>query len=159
MIFVPNLPKKVHFLTSLSFFIVPFLPWKCTFVGGRTRYDKDLLFVWLLMKKVLHWDYRTIADMAGISHSTLIRANDFFLVHGIYLRFFRDLVKTAYKNGMIQGDKVSLDSSFVKTFSRKQERGSGGWNGKKEAIGFKLHLLIDAHTSFSIALIVGDGVP
>ncbi len=157
MTFVPNLPKKVHFLTELSFSIQSFLPWRCAFVGGRKGYDKDLLFLCLLIKKVLHWDYRTISDIVGVSHSTLIRANDFFLVHGIYLKFFRYLVKMAYKNGLIYGEKVSLDSSFVQTFSKKREDGSGGWNGKKEAIGFKLHLLIDAQTSFPIALIVGNG--
>ena len=158
MKFVPNLPKKVQFLETLSFSIHPFLPWRRPFDGGRKGYDKDLLFVWLLIKKILHWDYRTISDMAGVSHSTLVRANHFFLTGKVYAKFFRHLVKVAYKNGLIQGKKVSLDSSFVKTFSRKQETGSGGWNGHKEAIGFKLHLLIDASTSFPLALIVGDGV-
>jgi transposase len=158
MTIVPNLPKKVHFLTELSFSIHAFLPWKRTFDGGRKGYDKTLLFLWLLIKKIVHWDYRTIADMAGVSHSTLVRANTFFLQEGVYEKFFRHLVKVAYKNGLIQGKKVSLDSSFVKTFSKRQEYGSGGWNGHKEAHGFKLHLLIDAHTSFPLALIVGDGV-
>lgn len=155
---VPNLPKKVQFLTSLSCSITSFLPWRRTFDGGRKGYDKDALFLWLLMKKILHWDYRTIADMAGMSHSTLIRANDFFLLHNIYLKYFQHLVKHAYKNGFIHGKKVVLDSSFVPTFSRKEEPGSRGWNGKKETYGFKLHLLIDANTSFPIALILGDGL-
>jgi hypothetical protein len=143
--------KKSIFLTTLSFSIQPFLPWKCTFGGGRKGHDKDRLFVWLLMKKMLHWDYRSIADMAGVSHSTLVRANEFFLTRDVYEKFFRHLVKTAYKNGLIQGKKISLDSAFVPTFSKKEERGSRGWNGKKETFGFKLHLLIDADTSFPIA--------
>jgi len=158
MILVPNLPKKVQFLTSLSFSIHQFLPWKCTFEGGRKGYDKDLLFIWLLIKKITHWDYRTIADMAGISHSTLIRANTYFLLTHIYEKFFRSLVKLAYKKGLIRGEKVSLDSSFIHTFSTHQEDGSKGWNGHKEAFGFKLHLLIDVKSSFPLALIVGDGV-
>lgn len=47
-----------------------------------------------------------------------------------------------------------MDSSFVNTFSGKQEEGSEGWNGFKDAFGFKLHLLIDCETKFPIALIV-----
>ena len=51
-----------------------------------------------------------------------------------------------------------MDSSFVKTYSGKEEVGSGGWNGYKEAIGFKLHSLIDAETGSLIALIITNGV-
>jgi len=155
---VPNLPKKVQFLTHLSVSISSFLPWRRVFDGGRKGYNKDVLFLWLLVKKMLGWDYRTIAEMAGMSHSTLIRANDFFLLHNIYLKYFQHLVKHAYKHGVIQGEKVSLDSSFVPTFSGKEECGSRGWNGKKETYGFKLHLLIDAKTSFPMALMMGDGL-
>ena len=36
--------------------------------------------------------------------------------------------------------------------------GSEGWNGFKEAYGFKLHLLIDCETKFPIALIVTNGL-
>src|SRR3989344_7706012 len=51
-----------------------------------------------------------------------------------------------------------MDSSFVKTYSGHEEDGSLGWNGHKEAIGFKLHALIDANTGCLIALIIGDGL-
>lgn len=155
---VPNLPKKVQFLTQLSLPFASFLPKKDRFEGGRIGYDKNFLFLWLLIKKTLNFDYRTIGEMAGVSHSTFIRANHFFLESKVYFKIFRHLVKFAYKNKIIEGKKVSLDSSFVQTFSKKQEVGSGGWNGHKEKYGFKLHLLIDANTSFPIALIVGDGV-
>lgn len=155
---VPNLPKKVQFLNEISFPLSPFFPEKDRFAGGRIGYDKQFLFVWLLIKKMMHWDYRTIGEMAGTSHSTLIRANQFFLESKTYFKIFRHLVKVAYKKGLIQGKKVSLDSSFVQTFSKKHEEGSGDWNGHKKKYGFKLHLLIDANTSFPMALIVGDGV-
>lgn len=158
MTLVPNLPKKVQFLTDLSLPFAHFLPENDRFEGGRIGYDKHLLFMWLLIKKTLHFDYRTIGEMAGVSHSTLIRANQFFLDSNVYFKIFRHLVKHAYKNNVIEGKKVSLDSSFIQTFSKKQEIGSGGWNGHKEKYGFKLHLLIDANTSFPLALIVGDGV-
>lgn len=50
--------------------------------------DKELLFIWLLIKKVTNWDYRTIASMAGVSHPTLIRANNLFMRKGIYQKVF-----------------------------------------------------------------------
>src|SRR5947207_3397880 len=123
---VPNLPKKVHFLTAYSFSLVTTLCQKSRseeFVGGRKGYAKKKLFFWLLVKKVLHWDYRTIADMAGVSHPTLIRANELFLKKGIYEKVFRDLVKQAYKKGLIRGRTVAFDSSFVHTFSKHGELG------------------------------------
>lgn len=155
---VPNLPKKVQYLTELAFSVERFLPWRCSFIGGRKGYNKDVLFVWLLIKKVLHWDYRTIGEMAGVCHSTLVRVNEYFLRNQVYEKVFRYLVRQAYHKGLIVGKKVALDSSFVATFTKQQEKGSGGWNGHKEKYGFKLHLLIDVQTSFPIAVIVGDGV-
>jgi len=128
------------------------------FIGGRIGYDKKTLFVWLLIKKVMGWDYRTVSDMAGVCHTTLVRTNEKFSRLGVYQKFLISLVKLAYKNGLIKGKKVAMDSSFVKTYSRKMEDGSGGWNGHKEAIGFKLHALIDAETGVPIALIITDGV-
>lgn len=104
------------------------------------------------------WDYRTVSEMAGVCHTTLVRANDKFSGVGAYQKFLVCLVKLAYKQGLIKGSKVALDSSFVKTYSAHEEDGSGGWNGHKEAIGFKLHALIDAQTGCLIALIIGDGV-
>ncbi len=110
------------------------------------------------MKKILGWDYRTVGDMAGMAHTTLIRANDKFSKFKVYHKFLIYLVKKAYKNGLISGQKVALDSSFVKTYSGKEETGSRGWNGHKESFGFKLHALVDASTGVLIALIIGDGL-
>jgi len=129
------------------------------FIGGRIGYPKDHLFVWLLVKKITNWGYRTIGEMAGYSHSTLVRANTRFVTSNVYQRFLIHLVKVAYKTGLIHGQRVALDSSFVKTFSRKREEGSGGWNEHKEAFGYKLHALVDAQTGVPIALIVGEGTP
>lgn len=158
---VPKLPQKVQFVADFSFPLVSKLTQKTNaekFVGGRKGYDKEILFVWLLIKKVTNWDYRTIASMAGVSHPTLIRANNLFILKGVYQKVFVSLVKTAYKTGLIKGKFVALDSSFVQTFSRKQELGSEGYNGHKKAFGFKLHLLIDAETNIPIALIIGNGL-
>jgi len=88
------------------------------------------------VKKVTNWDYRTIASMAGVSHPTLIRANEFFLRKKVYEKVFVSLVKQAYKKGLIRGKYVAMDSSFVHTFSSKGELGSEGWNDFKEGYGF-----------------------
>lgn len=161
MLLVPQMPQKVQYLLKFSFPLVTKLCDKTTsekFIGGRKGYDKELLFGWLLIKKVTNWDYRTIASMAGVSHPTLIRANDLFLKKHLYEKVMISLVKQAYKQGLIKGKFVAMDSSFVHTFSKHGELGSEGWNGFKEAFGFKLHLLIDAETKFPIALCITNGV-
>ncbi len=160
MLLVPKLPRKVQFVLNFSFPLVNKLFKKSYiqhFIGGRPLLDREKLFGWLLIKKITNWDYRTIASMAGVSHPTLIRANDVFLRKGIYDKVFVALVKRAYKKGLIIGKYVAMDSSFVKTFSKKQEVGSEGWNEFKKGYGFKLHLLIDCQTKFPIALIVTNG--
>lgn len=161
MNFVPKLPHKVQYLSSFSFSFISKLCEKSSsekFVGGRPGYDKEFLFFLLLMKRVTNWSFRTIGEMGGISHSTLVRANTYFLINHVYEKFFLLLVKKAYREGLIKGKFVAMDSSFVHTFSGKQEEGSEGWNGFKEAYGFKLHLLIDCETKFPIALIVTNGL-
>lgn len=161
MTFVPKFPKKVQFVLGFSFKYVKTLSLKTPseqFVGGRPGYDKEFLFVLLLIKKVTNWSFRTVSEMGGVSHSTLIRANEFFLRKKVYERFFIYLVKRAYKKGLIKGRLVAMDSSFVKTFSHKEEFGSEGWNEFKKAYGFKLHLLVDCQTKFPLALIIGNGI-
>lgn len=161
MLLVPQMPQKVQYLLQFSFPLVTKLCEKSAcekFIGGRNGYDKETLFGWLLIKKVTNWDYRTIASMASVSHPTLIRANDLFLKKHLYEKVMISLVKQAYKQGLIKGTFIAMDSSFVHTFSRRGELGSEGWNGFKEAFGFKLHLLIDAETKFPIALCITNGV-
>lgn len=161
MLLVPQMPEKVQYLLQFSFPLVTKLCEKTTsekFVGGRPGFDKETLFGWLLIKKVTNWDYRTIASMAGVSHPTLIRANELFLQKHLYEKVMVSLVKHAYKQGLIKGKFVAMDSSFIHTFSKKGERGSEGWNGHKEGFGFKLHLLIDAETKFPIAVCMTNGV-
>lgn len=158
---VPQLPKKVQYLTSFSFPLIKKLCQRSPieqFVGGRNGYDKEFLFIWLLIKKVTNWDYRTIAGMAGVSHPTLIRANELFLEKQIYEKVIVSLIKSAYQKGLIKGKYVAMDSSFVHTFSKKGEAGSEGWNEFKEGFGFKLHLLIDCETQFPVAVCVTNGI-
>lgn len=158
MLLIPKLPKKVQFLLEYSLPVMSELFVRKPFIGGRIGYPKEQILGWLLVKKVTNWGYRTISEMANISHSTLVRNNQKFTKEKIYQKLLRHLVKLAYQKELITGLKVALDSSFVKTFSRKEEAGSLGWNGKKEAFGFKLHALIDTKTGVPIAIIIGDGL-
>lgn len=158
---VPRFPTKVQHLLNFSF---PYIKRLCRknfqeeFVGGRPGYDKEVLFALLLIKKTTNWSYRTISEMGGVSHSTLVRANSFFLKKKVYEKFFIHLVRVAHKRRLIKGKVVALDSSFVHTFSKRGELGSEGWNEFKEAYGFKLHLLIDAETNFPVALCITNGL-
>lgn len=158
MTLVPQLPKKVQYLLDFSFPIIDKVYKRKPFVGGRIGYDKKLLFTWLLVKKVTNWDYRTISEMAGVSHPTLIRANKLFLEKDIYKKVMKKLVKEARKTGILYGEKVAIDSSFVKTFSKKRELGSEEWNGHKESYGFKVHVLIDAETQIPIFHAITNGL-
>ena len=161
MTFVPKLPHKIQYLASFSFSYVKKLCEKTKiekFVGGRKGHDKELLFFLLLMKKVTNWSYRTIAQTERISHSTLVRANAYFLEKHIYEKFFIHLVKKAYRKELIHGKYVAIDASFVESFSKKEELGSETWNDFKKAYGFKLHLLVDCETKFPIALTVTNGL-
>lgn len=161
MLLVPQMPEKVQYLLNFSFPEVSQLCQKTLseqFVGGRPGYDKELLFGWLLVKKVTNWDYRTIASMAGVSHPTLIRANTLFLKKHIFEKVMVSLVKKAYKNGLIKGRFVAMDSSFVHTFSKHGEEGSEGWNDFKLGFGYKLHLLVDCETKFPIAICITNGL-
>lgn len=161
MNFVPKFPKKVQYLLNFSFPIIRRLCRRTqaeAFVGGRKGYDKELLFVLLLIKKTTNWSFRTVAEMGNVSHSTLVRANDFFLKRNIYEKVFAHMVRTANKKQMIKGKFVALDSSFVHTFSKHGELGSEGWNEFKEAYGFKLHLLVDCETKFPLAICITNGL-
>lgn len=158
MILVPKMPQKVQFLLDFSYPQIDLLCPRKPFIGGRIGHNLERLFLLLLIKKVTNWSYRTVAEMGDVSHSTLVRANEKFLRRKVYEKFFIHLVKAAYKKGLIKGKFVALDSSFVQTFSKKQELGSENWNGFKKAYGFKLHLLIDTETKMPIALIIGNGI-
>ena len=153
-----QLPQKVKFIMELKIGIIEKLYPREGFIGGRIGYSKEVIFKWLLVKKLTNWGYRTIAEISGISHPTLVRRNQQFQTHTVYERFFQRLVKKAVDTGLIHGKKVAMDGSFVQTYSRKEEYGSLQWNGFKKAYGFKLHALIDVETTFPIALVITDGL-
>lgn len=148
MLVLKHLPKKVKFMMELSFPLINKLYPRKPFIGGRVGFPKELVFKWLLVKKITNWDYRSVA----------VRRNKQFERKEIYQKLFGYLVKEAVKIGLINGEKVAIDSSFVKTYSGEEENGSCGFNGYKKADGFKLHALIDAKTKFPLALVVTNGL-
>jgi hypothetical protein len=115
-----HLPKKVKFIMELSFPLINKLFPRKGFVGGRIGYSKEKIFKWLLVKKVTNWDYRSIAQISNISHPTLIRRNQQFEAKNVYRSFFLHLVKKAVALRLIKGEKVAIDSSFVRTYSSKK---------------------------------------
>jgi len=155
---IEHLPKKVKFIMGLSFPLINKIFPRKGFVGGRIGYSKEEIFKWLLVKKVTNWDYRSIAQISNISHPTLVRRNQQFEARNVYQNFFLHLVKKAVSLRLIKGEKVAIDSSFVKTYSSKEEMGSCGFNGYKKSFGFKLHALIDVTTKFPIALVITNGL-
>lgn len=158
MISLNNLPKKVKGFMQVRLPIIDKIYPREPFIGGRIGYQPSFVFKWLLVKKITNWDFRTVGEVSHLSHSTLVRWNQRFERKDIYRKFFQYLVKVACKKGLIVGEKVAMDSSFVPTFSKHQETGSGGWNGYKEKFGFKLHCLIDVKTKFPMAILVTNGV-
>ncbi len=155
---IEHLPKKVKFIMELQFPLINQLFPRKVFIGGRIGYSKEVIFRWLVVKKVTNWDYRSIAQISNISHPTLVRRNQQFERRNIYQKFFLHLVKKAVALRLITGEKVAIDSSFVKTYSSKEEAGSLGFNGHKKSFGFKLHALIDVATKFPIALVITNGL-
>lgn len=143
---------------ELSFPLIDKLYPRDIFSGGRIGYSRELIFKWLLVKKITNWDYRSLSEIAGISYQTLSRRNKQFQEKNIYQNFFLHLVKKAVVLRLIKGEKVTIDSSFVKTYSNKEEMGSLGFNGHKKSFGFKLHALIDTTTRFPIALVTTNGL-
>ncbi len=161
MNFVPKFPKKVQYLLNFSFPIVKRLCRKTAveqFVGGKPGIDREVLFVLLLIKKTTNWSYREVADMGEVSHSTLVRANSFFLKRNVYEKVFNHLIRKALKQKLISGKYIAMDSSFVYTFSKRGELGSENWNDFKKGYGFKLHVAIDAETKFPVSLCITNGV-
>jgi len=104
-----QLPKKVKFVIELQFQLIDTLYPRKGFIGGRIGYSKEIIFKWLLVKKLTNWGYRTVAELARISAQTLCRRDEQFRTHGVYEKIFQYLVKQAVKAGLITGKSVAMD--------------------------------------------------
>jgi len=81
-------------------------------------------------------------------------------------RIMNKLVKELLKGGLINGETVVLDATFVKAYSRRDphdnSRGKSdpearvGRNGKTYELGYKLHVATDARSELPIAVIAAS---
>jgi transposase len=81
-------------------------------------------------------------------------------------RIMNKLLKELLRRGVINGETVVLDATFVKAYSRRDphenSRGKSdpearvGRNGKTFELGYKLHVAVDAKSELPIAIIVAS---
>lgn len=108
---------------------------------GRKGYDKVMMFRWLIYKQLMtRCTYRDLESMTGVDYSTFIKFRKRLSLNHWFHAAFATLVKKAV-NEMKKLNLV-LDSSFVETYSKRNEPGSE-YFGYKKKNGFKLHTIID----------------
>jgi hypothetical protein len=81
-------------------------------------------------------------------------------------RIMNKLLKELLKGGIINGETVVLDATFVKAYSRRDphenSRGKSdpearvGRNGKAYELGYKLHVAVDAKSELPLAVIAAS---
>ncbi len=106
--------------------------------GGRRGYDKTQLFLWLCYKQLMGCSYRDLESLTGIDYSTFIKFRGRLKVTVPLM--LDSLTRRAL--ALIPSLRLILDSSFVETYSKHAEDGSG-YSGYKEKEGFKLHQIIE----------------
>ena len=100
-----------------------------------------------MYRQVQGCSYRDLESMSGIDHSTFIKFRQRLIKKLWFPVIFKTLVSRIVKHQ--KELKLILDSSFVETYSRKDEIGSE-YFGYKEKNGFKLHQIIDYKTRLPI---------
>lgn len=122
--------------------------------NGRRGYDKVLLVRWLMYKQLMGCSYRDLESVSGVDHTTFIKFRRRMEVCEWFVRLFARLTKRL----MATRDQLDLilDSSFVETYSKRNEDGSG-YSGYKEKNGFKLHEIIDFSTRLPVFQAVSSG--
>lgn len=147
-------PRRVQYLLKFSSPFLSRLVRKKKF--GRHGHDYTLIFKYLLIKQACNLTYRDLQEATGIHNSTFVKARAMFAQKQVFLKFFRHLLKTLVKRGLLNAEYVAIDGSFVQTYSKRKEEGSAYW-GKTEAHGFKLHALVDTKSEVPIAIVITDG--
>ena len=96
-----------------------------------------------MYKQVMDCSYRDLESMTNIDYSTFIkfkkRLKEKFLLKNIFT------VLSAYVATNLDSITALIDSTFVQTYSKRDEDGSE-YFGYKEKNGFKLHQMIDYKT-------------
>jgi len=121
---------------------------------GRKGYNKAWLFRFILYKQLMGCSYRDLESMSGVDYSTFIKFRQRLIARGWFPRAFALLSQPIAR--ALPAITALLDSSFVETYSRYSEAGSG-YSGHKEANGFKLHQLIDHATRLPLLQLVSPG--
>lgn len=111
--------------------------------SGRKGYDKVLVICWLMYKQTHGCTYRDLESMSGIDHSTFIKFRQRLMQKSWFPDVFQRLVDWLISRST--NLQLIIDSSFVETYSKKDEAGSE-YFGFKEKNGFKLHQVIDFET-------------
>lgn len=92
--------------------------------------------------------------MTHINYSTFIKFRKRLSVTGWFVRIFKQLTKNvvSQRKSLI----LIVDSSFVQTYSKRDEQGSE-YSGFKEKTGYKLHSIIDYDTRLPLLQRVTGG--
>lgn len=122
---------------------------------GRKGYDKVTMFLWLMYKQLISdCTYRDLESMTGIHHTTFIKFRRRLEQKNWFELLFSKLVALAKEH--VKDFLLLIDSSFVETYSKKSESGSG-YSGHKEKNGFKLHSLVDFNTRLPVDQLTTSG--
>ena len=122
---------------------------------GRKGYDKVLMFRWLIYKQLMGCSFRDLESVSGgIDHSTFVKFRKRLLKTNWFSKIFSILSSAIAVN--LTSITAVIDSSFVETYSKRDELGSE-YNGYKEKNGFKLHQIIDWKTRLPLKYVVTPG--
>lgn len=109
-------------------------------VRGRKGYDKTYLFRLLIYKHLMRCSYRDLESMTSIDHTTFIKFRKRLMQTNWFASLFKTLASAIAAN--LPSITAVIDSSFIETYSKHDERGSE-YNGHKEKNGFKVHSIVD----------------
>ncbi len=121
---------------------------------GRKGYDKIKMFVWLMYKHAHACTYRDLESVSGIHHSTFVKFRKRLSDQRWFEEVFTEL--TVRLAEYLPELEAILDGSFVETYSKRDEEGSG-YSGHKEKNGFKLHQIIEYKTRLPLLQCVSPG--
>ena len=121
---------------------------------GRKGYDKVQMFLWLMYKQLMNCSYRDLESMTGIDYSTFIKFRNRLQNTNWFEKTFKYLSSSIASQLNILN--LILDSSFVETYSKHEEYGSG-YSGYKEKEGYKLHQFLDFETRLPVLSCVSSG--
>lgn len=139
-----NHPKVVEILSR---FLAP--PRK-----GRKGYNKVDMFRWLIYRQLMGCSYRDLESMTSVDYTTFIKFRKRLLAKLWFSRIFNALVSETA--GVRKNLFLILDSSFVQSYSKKDEEGAE-YSGFKHKIGFKVHQMIDFQTRLPLKQLCTGG--